>query len=223
MSARTRAMKRRPGSQYRSRTASSAAPIVTARVWSLRRFTGTRSFRRAVFSWASSARAQDESTARRSDWDGCARSISSRNSVTTRRMLSHGMRILVAAVAVFSVAPAFAQAPSTLIQSALVLDGTGSPARELDVRIANGRIAAVGALAPQPNDRAVDGRGLVLAPGFIDTHSHHDRGLFTQREALAAVSQGITTIVAGQDGGSQFPLRQFFARLDSQPVAVNVG
>jgi N-acyl-D-amino-acid deacylase len=138
-------------------------------------------------------------------------------------MLSHGMRILVAAVAVFSVAPAFAQAPSTLIQSALVLDGTGSPARELDVRIANGRIAAVGALAPQPNDRAVDGRGLVLAPGFIDTHSHHDRGLFTQREALAAVSQGITTIVAGQDGGSQFPLRQFFARLDSQPVAVNVG
>src|SRR5687768_11689160 len=139
-------------------------------------------------------------------------------------MLSHGMRILVAAaVAVFSVAPAFAQSPSTLIQSALVLDGTGSPARQLDVRIANGRIAAVGTLAPEPNDRAVDGRGLVLAPGFIDTHSHHDRGLFTQRDALAAVSQGITTIVAGQDGGSQFPLRQFFARLDSQPVAVNVG
>ena len=114
-------------------------------------------------------------------------------------------------------------AQQTLIQSASVLDGTGAPARVADVRIANGRISAIGNLAPQPNDRAVDGRGLVLAPGFIDTHSHHDRGLSTRRDALAVVSQGITTIVAGQDGGSSYPLRDFFARLDTQPAAINVA
>jgi N-acyl-D-amino-acid deacylase len=126
-------------------------------------------------------------------------------------------------VGVLASARVLAQTPSTLIQSASVIDGTGAAARIADVRIANGRIAAVGTLAPLPNERAVDGRGLTLVPGFIDTHSHHDRGIFQHRDALAAVSQGITTIVVGQDGGSQFPLARFFARLDSQPVAVNVA
>lgn len=115
------------------------------------------------------------------------------------------------------------QSQSILIQSASVIDGTGAPARIADVRIADGRISGVGTLAQQPNDRAVDGRGLTLAPGFIDTHSHHDGGIFEKRDALAAVSQGITTIVVGQDGGSRIPLRQFFARLDTQAVAVNVA
>ena len=76
----------------------------------------------------------------------------------------------------------------------------------------------------QAGDSVVDARGLVLAPGFIDSHSHHDRGLLTRhRDALGAVSQGITTIVVGQDGGSQFPLRQFFDRIDTTRVAVNVA
>jgi N-acyl-D-amino-acid deacylase len=116
-----------------------------------------------------------------------------------------------------------AQAQSTLIQGASVVDGTGAPARVADVRIANGRIAAVGAVAREPGDRVVNGRGLTLAPGFIDTHSHHDRGLHTRRGALAAVSQGITTVVVGQDGGSRVPVRELFARLDTQPAAVNLA
>jgi N-acyl-D-amino-acid deacylase len=119
-------------------------------------------------------------------------------------------------------ASASAQRP-TFIQGASVIDGTGSPARIANVRIAQGRIVAVGGEA-QAGDSIVDAHGLVLAPGFIDSHSHHDRGLLTRhRDALGAVSQGITTIVVGQDGGSQFPLRQFFARIDTTPVAVNVA
>ena len=118
-------------------------------------------------------------------------------------------------------APLAAQRP-VLIQNASVIDGSGSPARVASVRIAGGRIAAIGGSA-QTGDSIVNARGLVLAPGFIDSHSHHDRGLLSTRNALAAVSQGITTIVVGQDGGSQFPLRRFFARLDSTPAAVNVA
>jgi N-acyl-D-amino-acid deacylase len=123
---------------------------------------------------------------------------------------------------------AFAQPQSTVIQGAAVVDGTGAPIRTADVRIIDGRIAAVGALAPSMGEQRIDARGLTLAPGFIDTHSHHDRGVFENRGALAAVSQGITTIVVGQDGGfadaaPADSLATFFARLESHPVAVNVA
>jgi N-acyl-D-amino-acid deacylase len=66
---------------------------------------------------------------------------------------------------------------------------------------------------------------LTLAPGFIDTHSHHDLGVFENRGALAAVSQGITTIIVGQDGGfaDASPEDSLLTRFESQPVAVNVA
>jgi N-acyl-D-amino-acid deacylase len=112
---------------------------------------------------------------------------------------------------------------SVLIRNAMVLDGTGAAARRADVRIAADRIADVGQLSPQASDRIVDAGGLTLAPGFIDTHSHHDRGLAERPDALAAVSQGITTIVVGQDGGSAFPLATFFESVRSTPPAVNVA
>lgn len=115
------------------------------------------------------------------------------------------------------------QTRPTVIVDASVVDGTGAPARRADVRIENGRIAAVGRLARNPGDSIIHARGLTLAPGFIDTHSHHDRGLFERRDALAAVSQGITTIVVGKDGGSHLPLADFFQRLDTQPAAINVA
>jgi N-acyl-D-amino-acid deacylase len=112
---------------------------------------------------------------------------------------------------------------STLIRNAVVIDGSGAPGRRADVRIAGDRITGFGTLAPTPADRVVDAGGLTLVPGFIDTHSHHDRGLFDRRDALGAVSQGITTIVVGQDGGSPLPLADFFTRLEASPVALNVA
>ena len=114
-------------------------------------------------------------------------------------------------------------APSaTLIRNARVVDGTGTPARTADVRIAGDRITAVGRLTPSAADRVIDAGGLVLAPGFIDTHSHHDRGLDSARDALAMVSQGVTTIVVGQDGGGS-DLAGLFTRLEQRPVSVNVA
>jgi N-acyl-D-amino-acid deacylase len=116
-----------------------------------------------------------------------------------------------------------APAETTLVVNAVVVDGTGAPGRRASVRIAAGRILAVGALAPTRGDRVVDARGLVLAPGFIDTHAHFEDSLFTRPDALPAVSQGITTIVVGQDGGHPHPLGEFFGRLDREPAAVNVA
>ncbi|HVD76712.1 MAG TPA: amidohydrolase family protein, partial [Vicinamibacteria bacterium] len=114
-------------------------------------------------------------------------------------------------------------AASILIVNAVVVDGTGAPRRAAAVRVRGDRIAEVGALSPAAGETVVDAKGLVLAPGFIDTHSHGDRGLFEHADALAAVSQGISTIVVGQDGGSPWPLADFFARLDREPVAINVA
>lgn len=112
--------------------------------------------------------------------------------------------------------------PTMLIRNALVIDGSGGPAQRGDVRVAGDRIVAVGQLQPATGERVVDAEGLALSPGFIDTHSHHGGGLDTARDALAMVSQGVTTIVAGQDGSGS-DLAAMFARLEKQPVSVNVA
>lgn len=114
-------------------------------------------------------------------------------------------------------------APSTLFVGAHVVDGTGASARMAAVRISGDRITDVGAMAPREGEQVIDARGLILSPGFIDTHSHHDRGLLEDRSAPGAVSQGITTIVLGQDGGSAYPLSPAFARFGTAPPAVNVA
>ena len=138
----------------------------------------------------------------------------------------------VAAVALFVVtacsstgsgAPSPAAGPPTLIVNARILDGSGAEAKSGSVRILDDRIVAIGELPRDPGDSVIDAGGLVLAPGFIDTHSHADRQIFTHRDALAAVSQGITTIVVGQDGGSADTLSAFFARLEATPPAINVA
>lgn len=114
-------------------------------------------------------------------------------------------------------------AESVVITNASIVDGAGGPSRRGSVRIAGNRIVNVGSVAARTGERVIDAKGLTLAPGFIDTHSHHDRGLLEQRDALAALSQGITTIVVGQDGGSSHPLRDWFGRLNATPVSVNVA
>jgi N-acyl-D-amino-acid deacylase len=69
----------------------------------------------------------------------------------------------------------------------------------------------------------VDGGGQTLTPGFIDTHSHADRHLMEYLDALPVISQGITTIIAGQDGGSPYPLADFFGQLEATPAVVNIA
>lgn len=112
---------------------------------------------------------------------------------------------------------------SQLIRNVIIIDGTGAARREGAVRFMNAEIISVGDLEARPGERVIDGGGLVLAPGFIDTHSHADDELFEQPGALAAVSQGITTAIIGQDGDSPFPLLDFRFRLIENPPAINIA
>ena len=112
--------------------------------------------------------------------------------------------------------------PDLIFTNAYVVDGTGEPGQVADVRVRGDRILGVGSLTPTNTETEIDATNLVLAPGFIDTHSHHDGGL-EEGGALAAVSQGITTIIVGQDGGSPLPLADFFTRMETATVAVNIA
>ena len=113
--------------------------------------------------------------------------------------------------------------PSTqLIRNVQVIDGTGTRARKGDVRLADDKIWEQGNLIPFANEPVTDGEGLVLAPGFIDSHSHHFGSLYKHPEALATVNQGITTIVIGQDGGS-YPMDTLQAFFSTGKAAVNVA
>ena len=133
--------------------------------------------------------------------------------------------IAIVAAVCMSFGTVSAEVPTvhSLITNVRVVDGTGAPARRASVRIQGDRIVEIGDLSPQKSEAVIDGAGHVLAPGFVDTHSHHDSELFEQPEALAAVSQGITTIIVGQDGSNGIPLPELFRRMRQVRVAVNVG
>ena len=111
----------------------------------------------------------------------------------------------------------------TLIINARIIDGTASDAVVGSVRLKDDRITAVGELTSNENDDVIDAGGLVLAPGFIDTHSHSDRLILTERDALAKIAQGITTAVVGQDGDAPYPLADFFGALEATPPKVNIA
>jgi N-acyl-D-amino-acid deacylase len=116
-----------------------------------------------------------------------------------------------------------AGAAGLLITNVQLIDGSGSPAVPASVRVRDGLIADIGALDACPDDNIVDGGGKVLAPGFIDTHSHADDEIFDKRDALSAISQGITTVIVGQDGGSLYPLADFYAQFENTPATVNIA
>ena len=111
---------------------------------------------------------------------------------------------------------------SLLIKNASVVDGSGRPAFGGDVRINNGKIVEIGRIRPRAGEAVFDAGGLVLAPGFIDIHNHSQSGLLREGAAANQVSQGITTVVVGPDGGSPFPLQGYFAKLEGKS-AVNVA
>jgi N-acyl-D-amino-acid deacylase len=111
-----------------------------------------------------------------------------------------------------------------LLKNVEVYDGTGKPAFAADVRIHGTRILAVAAhLKPVPGETVRDEQGLALAPGFIDMHSHGDRGLLNDLDAATVSRQGVTTIFVGQDGESNYPLREYYGLLEATPPSINVA
>jgi N-acyl-D-amino-acid deacylase len=113
--------------------------------------------------------------------------------------------------------------PATLlISNVQLIDGTGTAMYRGSLRIVNDRIHDMGNLTAFINEPVVDGKGYVLAPGFIDSHSHHEGGLQDDPSGTAAINQGITTIVIGQDGAS-YPVDTLKERIRKNPVSINIA
>ena len=153
------------------------------------------------------------------------------------------MRILAVALLVLLAPPAPATDPAydLLIRNGRVVDGTGNPWFHGDVAIRGDRIVAVGRVPPGTAKREIDARGLVVAPGFIDIHSHSDYLLLEDGSAPSKVRQGVTTEVLGEGqsagpwtGKARRPalagdkvswerLAGYFDRLEKSGTAVNVA
>jgi len=132
------------------------------------------------------------------------------------------IRVITAAVIAALVQSVAGQPNGLLFKNAELVDGTGGPAQRADVRIAGDAITEIGASLPaKAGERVIDVSGKVLAPGFIDMHSHADRGLDESPDAESQVRQGITTAVVGQDGGGELPVADFYEHIERLHPAIN--
>ena len=150
-------------------------------------------------------------------------------------------RFGVLALATFATVLASAQGTryDVVIRGGQIIDGTGSPRFAGDVAIAGGRIVAVGRVPEAPVARVIDARGLIVAPGFIDLHTHSDLSLLADGTAQSKIRQGVTLDVIGE-GSSVAPrdglqaaasdgvtpdwttFTGYFDRLERQGVSMNV-
>lgn len=110
-----------------------------------------------------------------------------------------------------------------ILKNGRIVDGTGSPWYRGDLAISGEVIVRIAPSISDSARRVIDVRGQVVAPGFIDIHTHARRGIFDLPTADNYVRQGVTTVIEGPDGGSPVPLAPFLARLDSLPKSVNIG
>jgi N-acyl-D-amino-acid deacylase len=115
------------------------------------------------------------------------------------------------------------ESPSgVLVRNARLVDGTGAPVRDADVRVAGDSIVEIGtALESRPGERVIDAGGRVIAPGFIDMHSHASDGIDDHPEAASQLRQGITTTLVGQDGASDLPVSGFLDEIERVRPAIN--
>jgi N-acyl-D-amino-acid deacylase len=101
--------------------------------------------------------------------------------------------------------PASSQ-PDLVIRDALLIDGSGAPGVRADLAVKDDRITEIGDLSRMKGGREFKATGLALTPGFIDTHTHDDRALLSGPLMTCKVSQGVTTVIAGNCGISLAPL-----------------
>lgn len=110
-----------------------------------------------------------------------------------------------------------------LIKNARVVDGMGNPWYRADVGVRDGKIAAIGRLPNTAADRVIDASNRVLAPGFIDVHTHIEGSVEKVPRGDNYILDGVTTLITGNCGGSRLDLREWFQKLEEMGIGPNVG
>ncbi len=137
--------------------------------------------------------------------------------ITRRRFLGESSALF--ALATVGRAPAIhlpgRKSYDIIIRNGTLFDGTLGDPMEADLAISGGRIAAIGRGLGSDARVVIDARGLAVAPGFIDIHSHADGSMFDDPNVESVVREGITTVIVGQDGSSRAPRRAESSNADS--------
>lgn len=114
-----------------------------------------------------------------------------------------------------------------LIRGGTIVDGTGAPGYVADVGIVGDRIHAIGDLSAAEAADSIDATGLIVAPGFIDVHNHAnnemDGGILNIPGVENQVRQGVTTLIAGNCGGSPWPIDEHLEAVAELPIRQNYG
>lgn len=137
--------------------------------------------------------------------------------------------VIAAVILLSGLANGFASEPEifdTLIVNGMLVDGSGAPRMRADVGVRDGRIARIGDLSGATATNRIDAQGLVVAPGFIDVHTHVEQGLISPalKENKGYITQGVTTCLIGADGGhAPKTMRKMLDVFATQGVGTHYG
>jgi predicted amidohydrolase YtcJ len=111
-----------------------------------------------------------------------------------------------------------------VLRGGTIIDGTGAPRRPADLAVRGDRIVAIGSFATDPAARVIDVKSLVVAPGFIDLHTHSDPGITAPGKRLNRnyLTQGVTTVVTGNCGLGVLDVAKYLAAIDARGAGTNV-
>ena len=111
-----------------------------------------------------------------------------------------------------------------LIRNARVLDGAGNPWFRADIAVREGKIAAIGSLGPSATaERVIDAQGRIVAPGFIDVHTHIEGAVEKVPRGDNYLLDGVTSVITGNCGGSNVKVTEWFDRIAKLGLGLNVG
>ncbi|RYF87042.1 MAG: D-aminoacylase [Chitinophagaceae bacterium] len=133
------------------------------------------------------------------------------------------MRFFVFLFGVFLSASLSAQTVDVLIRNGRILDGTGNSWFWGDVAVKDGRIVKIGLLQTMQAAKIIDAKGLIVAPGFIDVHTHIEGDEVKNPTADNFIYDGVTTVVTGNCGSSNVDIKAYLRKLDSLKLSINVA
>jgi N-acyl-D-amino-acid deacylase len=108
-----------------------------------------------------------------------------------------------------------------IIKNGTIIDGTGQSSFISDIGISGKKIAKIGPINESETEEIIDAQGLIVAPGFIDVHTHCDRGIANISTVDNYILQGVTTVIGGNCGGHPFPLEELFETLKEKGISIN--
>jgi len=134
--------------------------------------------------------------------------------------------LLAAPTAVFHPGQSSSQSVSPsydlVITNARVIDGSGNPWFRADIGVKDGRIVRIGRIGATQGRQAIDAKGQILAPGFIDVHTHVE-SIYSLPAAENFIRMGVTSLVTGNCGSSTTDVGEFLGRIQAKPIAVNLA